>query len=203
MKLSIEKSIYGGAGLARADGKAVFVPFTLPGESVEAQITRDRGSFAEAELVSVLEPSPKRVAAPCRYFGECGGCHYQHASYAQQLEMKRLILQETLERARLSDLPEIETLSGEAFHYRNRARFHLDRASGMLSYRKRGSHANLPVDACPISAPEIEKTLEVLNTHGSQWQLAKHFNEVECFTNGSGILLTFWTRQNAAVARSR
>ena len=57
MKLTIEKSIYGGAGLARADGKAIFVPFALPGETVDAQITNDRGSYAEAELIDILEPS--------------------------------------------------------------------------------------------------------------------------------------------------
>jgi 23S rRNA (uracil1939-C5)-methyltransferase len=202
MKLTVEKGIYGGAGLARAEGKAIFVPFTLPGETVEAEITRDRGSYAEAELVRILEPSPARVAAPCKYFGECGGCHYQHASYAEQVEIKKLILRETLERARLSDVPEIETLSGEPLHYRNRSRFHLDRTSSMLCYKRRGSHANLSVDACPISDPLIEETLVILNAHSAEWELAKHFDEVECFTNGEGFLLTFWTRQNAGAARS-
>src|SRR5580658_1108142 len=131
MKLTIEKGIYGGAGLARAEGKAIFVPFTLAGETVDTQITKDRGSYAEAEVVSVVDASPARVAAPCTYFGECGGCHYQHASYTQQLEIKKLILQETLERARLSEIPAIETLIAEPFHYRNRARFHLDQATSM------------------------------------------------------------------------
>jgi 23S rRNA (uracil1939-C5)-methyltransferase len=202
MKFTIEKGIYGGAGLARAEGKAIFVPFTLAGETVDAQITKDRGSYAEAEVVSVVDASPARVAAPCTYFGECGGCHYQHASYAQQLEIKKLILQETLERARLSEIPEIEILTAEPFHYRNRARFHLDRATSMLCYKKRGSHANLPIDACPISAPVIEETLAALNVNSVQWQLAKHFDEVECFTNGSGLLLTFWMARNAGAARS-
>src|ERR1700742_815838 len=126
MKLRIEKGIYGGAGLARAEGKAVFVPFTLPGETVEAEIRNDRGSYAEAYLITVLEASQARVSAPCPYFGECGGCHYQHASYPEQLEIKKNILRETLERARLTDLPEIAMLSGEPLQYRNRSRFHLD-----------------------------------------------------------------------------
>src|SRR5271155_307840 len=101
MKLRIEKAIYGGAGLARAEGKAVFVPFTLPGELVETHITEDRVSYATAELDSVVEASPARVSPPCPYFGEGGGCHYQQASYPQQLEMKAEILRETLERAHL------------------------------------------------------------------------------------------------------
>ena len=202
MKLAIEKSIYGGAGLARAEGKAIFVPFTLPGELVEAQVTKDRGSYAEAELLAVLEPSPARVAASCPYYGECGGCHYQHASYIEQLAMKKQILLESLERARLSAIPGIEILSGEPLHYRNRARFHLDHASSMLCYKKRASHENLPVDACPISSPLIEEAIKTLNAHRDALQLAKHFDEAECFTNGHELLLTFWTTQRSSSPRS-
>jgi 23S rRNA (uracil1939-C5)-methyltransferase len=202
MKLAIEKSIYGGAGLARAEGKAIFVPVTLPGELVEAQVTKDRGSYAEAELVTVLEPSPARVAASCPYYGECGGCHYQHASYIEQLAMKKQILLESLERARLSAIPGIEILSGEPLHYRNRARFHLDHASSMLCYKKRASHENLPVDACPISSPLIEEAIKTLNADRNALQLAKHFDEAECFTNGHELLLTFWTTQKSSSPRS-
>ncbi|MGC1158826.1 MAG: TRAM domain-containing protein, partial [Acidobacteriaceae bacterium] len=81
MKLLIEKAVYGGSGLSHDDGKAVFVPFTLPGETVEAEIVADKGGFSTAELQSVLEPSPARTQPPCPYFGQCGGCHYQHAIY--------------------------------------------------------------------------------------------------------------------------
>ena len=204
MKLTIEKGIYGGAGLARAEGKAIFVPFTLPGEIVEAQIANDRGSYAEAELTSVLEPSPARVAPACRYFGECGGCHYQHASYPQQLEIKRQILRETLERAHLATVPEIATLSADPLHYRNRARFHIDRETSTLSYKKRGSHANLPINACPISGPILEEALQLFNANATRWELAKHFDEVEAFTNAdqSEMLLTLWTRSNATAAKA-
>src|SRR5215470_15595107 len=102
MRLQIEKCIYGGAGLARAEGKAVFVPFTLPGETVEAHIVEDKRSFANAELDAVLEGSKERTTPPCPHFGKCGGCQYQHATYTKQVELKRNILQETLERARLT-----------------------------------------------------------------------------------------------------
>ena len=140
MKLRIEKAIYGGAGLARDEGKAIFVPFTLPGEVVEAHIIEDRGSYANAELDSVLEASPERAATPCPYFGECGGCHYQHASYPGQVEMKVQILRESLERAHLADIPAIFGVSGDALGYRNRIRLHVDRASSTLCYKRRGSH---------------------------------------------------------------
>ena len=119
MRLQIEKLVYGGAGLARqmdgADaGRAVFVPFVLSGEVVEARLTGEKDGYAEAALVEVIEASAERVAPGCVHFGECGGCQYQHARYGAQVEMKREILLETLERAGLEDLPEVQVHAGEA-----------------------------------------------------------------------------------------
>lgn len=195
MKLRIEKPIYGGAGLARHEGKAIFVPFTLPGELVEACITRDHGSYADAELESIFEASPHRTQPPCPYFGECGGCHYQHATYSQQIEIKSQILRETLERAHLSDIPEVATLQAEPFGYRNRIRLHIDRATSSLSYKRRTSHQNLPVDACPIAAPVLESALKSIQSVTASWQLGEYFSEIELFTNSAqdSILLSLWT----------
>jgi 23S rRNA (uracil1939-C5)-methyltransferase len=205
MKLQIEKGIYGGSGLARAEGKAVFVPFTLPGELVEAHITEDRVSYANAGLDAVLEASPERVSPACAYFGQCGGCHYQHASYAQQTEMKAEILRETLERARLREIPEIAVVQGEPLGYRNRIRLHVDRASSMLCYKRRGSHANLAVNACPIAAPVLEEALQVMQGRAEQWRLGEFFDEVELFTNAAqrAILLTLWSSRGKGAANER
>ena len=204
MNLTIEKAIYGGAGLARAEGKAIFVPFTLPGEIVEAKAVNDRGSYAEAELVQILEVSPERTAPACPHFAECGGCQYQHASYPQQLEMKRQILREALERAHLSHVPDIETLSSEPFRYRNRARFHIDRATSKLCYKKRASHSNLAVDVCPVLAPVLEDALKRWNASSNPWKLGKDFDEVEFFTNGdeSALLVTLWTGSQTKAAQA-
>src|ERR1700692_685226 len=89
MLLSIEKLIYGGDGLARtplaADGRnmAVFVPFVLPGEKVEAEIRQGKAGFARASVSQLVEASADRVEARCPYFQRCGGCHYQHISSAR------------------------------------------------------------------------------------------------------------------------
>ena len=203
MKLRIEKPIYGGAGLARHDGKAVFVPFTLPDELVEARITEDHGSYADAEAESIPEPSPHRVTPLCPYFGECGGCHYQHAEYSQQVEMKRQILRESLERARLTEIPEITTLSGEPLGYRNRIRLHIDGANSKLGYRRRGSHQNLAVDACPIAAPVLQDALKAMQANAQKRRPGQFFTEIELFTNAAqdAILLTLWAKgdsQNAS-----
>jgi 23S rRNA (uracil1939-C5)-methyltransferase len=104
LHLTIEKLIYGGDGLARlpADehgrGKAVFVPFVLPGEEVDATLVEEKPGFARARVERILQPSPQRMDALCPYFQRCGGCHYQHAGYEHQLEIKAEILKENLRR---------------------------------------------------------------------------------------------------------
>ncbi len=194
MKLRIEKPIYGGSGLARHEGKAIFAPFTLPDELVEARIVQDKGSYAEAEVETIFETSPHRVQPTCRYFGECGGCHYQQADYKQQIEIKTQILQETLERAKLKEIPEITTLSAEPLGYRNRIRLQIDRKTSKLCYKRRASHDNLAVDACPIAAPILGEALQAISSVAQKWQLGQSFTEIELFTNDTqnAILMTLW-----------
>ena len=103
MNLTIEKLVYGGEGLARLpDGKAVFVPFVLPGEEVSATLGREKSSFARATADEVLRPAATRVAPKCPYFAACGGCHYQHTIYQHQLAVKVAILEENFRRLALS-----------------------------------------------------------------------------------------------------
>lgn len=203
MKLRIEKPIYGGSGLAHADGKAIFVPLTLPGEEVEAQIVSDKGGFATAELQAVLEPSPGRIAPPCPYFGQCGGCHYQHATYATQVEMKLAILRESLERAHLREIPGITPITAEPLGYRNRIRLHIQKDPFSLSYKLRNSHEDLPIESCPIAAPNLQRAIQVLNREGVGLQLPAFVTEVELFTDSAekSLLLSLWTNCSAGVAR--
>ncbi len=195
MKLHMEKPIYGGYGLARHEGKAIFVPFTLPGETVEAAIANDHGSYANAELVSVIDPSQHRTTPACPHYADCGGCHYQHAAYAHQLEIKSQILRESLERARIADIPAITALSAEPLAYRNRIRLHIDPATSLLAYKRRASNQNLIVSACPIAAPVLQSALSAIQSSATTWQLARHFTEIELFTNAAqdSILISFFT----------
>lgn len=199
MRLRIEKAVYGGAGLARDEGKAIFVPFTLPGEVVEAHVVEDRTSYANAELDSVLEASPERVGAACPHFDGCGGCHYQHVHYAEQVRLKAGILRETLKRAHLRDIsgeiPEIGVMQSDPLGYRNRVRLHLDEASSRLCYKRRGSHANLVVEECPIAAPVLQEALRAVQARAAEWRLGECFDEIELFTNAeqSEVLVTLWS----------
>jgi len=160
MNLVLEKPVYGGDCLARAEsvggkpGKTVFVPLTLPGETVSAQIVEDKRSFAKAELDRILHASPNRIVPKCPHFGACGGCSYQHAGYVTQLALKEQILRETLTRAGVLFPTEIGALAKEPWAYRNRIRLAFT-PSGELGYRSRRSHAIVPILECPIAAPSL------------------------------------------------
>ncbi len=195
MKLQIEKPVYGGAGLAHQTegegaGKAVFVPFTLPGELVEARLLEQKNAFGEASLLQVLTASGDRVPPRCAHFGQCGGCHYQHAMYPAQVQMKVAILQETLERAGLTALPAIQTHTGEPWAYRNRARLRIAEMEATLrvGYNRRGSNEFLAVHECPISAPLVwraaEALLQVAAESSTIRRLVRAAVEVEFFTTG-------------------
>ncbi len=153
--IQIEKAIYGGSFLAHLEGKAVFVPLTLPGEAISVRITEEKRGYATGEVAEIVTPAPERVAPACRHFGVCGGCQYQHTDYATQLALKQAILRETLERGGVHAPSEIDVLAGtetEAWGYRNRIRVAFD-AQGNPGYRGRRSNAVVPIAECPIAAP--------------------------------------------------
>jgi 23S rRNA (uracil1939-C5)-methyltransferase len=193
MKLQIQKAVYGGAGLAHqtddeSAGKAVFVPFTLPGEIVEAHVLEQKSAFGEASLLQVLTASEDRVPPRCAHFGPCGGCQYQHAAYPAQVQMKGAILQETLERAGLTALPAIQTHTGEPWAYRNRTRLRIAEVEAILrvGYNKRGSNEFLAIHECPISAPLVwraaQALLQVAAESSITGRLLRGSVEVEFFT---------------------
>ena len=96
--LSIDALAYGGNGVGRLDGKAVFVPLTAPGDRIGCRIVQERKRYAEAEMVELLEAAPQRRVPPCPVFGECGGCQWQHLPYQEQCRWKARIFAETLQR---------------------------------------------------------------------------------------------------------
>ena len=150
--VAIEKPVYGGSFLARAEGKAVFVPLTLPSEEALVRITASKSAYATAEPEEIVRPALERIAPACPHFGVCGGCHYQHTDYKTQLSFKQAILRETLQRGGVAVPDEIDMLAGNPWHYRNRIRLAFDGA-GNGGYRGRRSHSVVPIRECPIAAP--------------------------------------------------
>jgi 23S rRNA (uracil1939-C5)-methyltransferase len=182
LELTIEKLVYGGEGLGRVEGRVVFAPYVLPGERVLAEPVSEKGGLLRARLAKVLDPADGRVEPPCPYFGRCGGCHYQHASYGLQLETKRSILRETLRRVGKIEAPEdIATISGEPWGYRNRAQFHIHGSE--IGYLEAQSHRLCPIDHCPISSPRVNEVLAALVAMATDSRWPKFLRSLEVFTN--------------------
>ena len=196
MLLTIDKLIYGGNGLARlpADekgpGKAVFLPLVLEGERVEGEITEQKPGFARARAGKILEASPHRIAPACPYFGECGGCHYQHASYEHQLQIKAAILRETIRRvAKLELAQEIRVHPSPAWNYRNRTRLRLRTRPFVLGYNRLRWSEMLAVEQCPISSPLINRAIAVLWELGRADKVSAEVAEIEFFANAEDTQL--------------
>ncbi len=184
----IEKLVYGGRGLARADGRVVLVPFVLPGETARVHIEAERRGVFEARLEEVVAPAPERVDPPCPFFFRCGGCQYQHSAYELQLRQKVAILREALRRGGRIEAPEeIRVVSGEPWGYRNRTQFHL--FQGEIGFFGFGSHRLVPVDRCPISSPKINETLTVLRDMRAERRFPVFVSAIEIFTNESEVQL--------------
>ena len=196
MLLTIEKLVYGGDGLARlpADeqgpGKAVFLPFVVEGEKVEASLVEQKRGFARGRAERIVESSPWRVEPQCPYFQRCGGCHYQHVSYEHQLEIKAAILKENLRRiAKLELDTELTVHPSPEWSYRNRTRLKVQtKPEFAVGYYRLNSHELQPVDQCPISSPLINQAMAAF----SQMQPAswpEEIYEIEFFANAEDTQL--------------
>ena len=98
IELKIEKMANEGKGLGRHDNQVVFVPLSVPGDILKVRITKKSKNFCEAEILEITTPSSDRITPPCPYYGDCGGCNFQHISYAKQLEIKNSLVEETLKK---------------------------------------------------------------------------------------------------------
>lgn len=192
--VEIEKAIYGGAFLARIEGKAVFVPLALPGEQARVRITQSKPGYSTAEAEEIVRAAPERVVPACPHFGACGGCHYQHTGYATQLAFKQAILRETLERGGVAVPEEIAVLAAEPWAYRNRIRLAFDPA-GNPGYRGRRSHAVVPVRECPIAAPLLVEAALAFTQVARGFAPALRPTEIALFCDAaeSALLATVFT----------
>jgi 23S rRNA (uracil1939-C5)-methyltransferase len=203
--------IYGGDGLSHlpADeqgrGKAVFVPFVLSGEKIEGSITEQKSGFARARAEAIIEPSPHRVEPGCPYFTNCGGCHYQHANYEYQLELKKEILRETLRRTAKLDLAvAIQEHPSPPWNYRNRSRLKVQATPEFrVGYFKMLSHDLQPVDVCPISSPLINQGIAALWLSGRNGRVPPGVDEVEFFADAEDTQLLVGVSSNADSRRAQ
>jgi 23S rRNA (uracil1939-C5)-methyltransferase len=149
---------YGGEVMGRlADGRAVFIPFALPGERVRIRLVEDKRRYARGELLEIIEPSPERVAPRCPHFQVCGGCHYQHLPYESQLALKAEVLQDQL--ARIGGLKDVHVAptvpSPRPFNYRNHIQFH-QAPDGALGFQAARSNQVVAVQECHLPEAPID-----------------------------------------------
>ncbi|NJC98259.1 MAG: 23S rRNA (uracil(1939)-C(5))-methyltransferase RlmD [Anaerolineales bacterium] len=158
-ELVLEKFAYGGEAMGRLDdGRAVFVPFGLPGERVRVRLTEEKKNFARGEIVEILEPSPDRIKAKCKHFGECGGCHYQNLSYEKQLQAKTDILIDQLQRIGKVEDPPVKPMVAcpSPWNYRNHVQFSLDENS-RLGFQAPHSNRVIPITECHLPESAIDE----------------------------------------------
>ncbi len=160
----IDNIAFGGEGVGRIEGLAVFIPLTLPGEVVEIDIYQKKKNFARAKLQLIIEANPNRVIPPCPYFANCGGCQLQHASYSLQLQIKRKFIEDSLTRIGNihHPIPPV-TPSSIPFAYRRHISLKLKVVNDSYALgftRTNGSH--LPISSCLLLYQEQKETFNIL-----------------------------------------
>lgn len=164
--IDIEALAQGGAGVGRHDGKVFFVPLTAPGDRIACRVVRDRGRFAEAEMLELLEPGPGRRPPPCPVFGRCGGCQWQHLDYPTQAHWKTELFAGHLQRQAGCDRTLVRPLlqAGAEWGYRSRVQLKCRQTAAgfVMGFYRQGSHFVVDVEHCPISAAPLNSALRLL-----------------------------------------
>ncbi len=169
--LEISDLAFGGEGVARAGDFVVFVPLVAVGETVEVEITERKPRFARAQLRRVVKSSPQRVAPVCPYFGQCGGCQYQHLAYAEQLAIKHKQIRDLFERIGGLDPSVIAPVipCPQPYGYRNRImiRSQWDKFKQGLNvgFIRSDSRLVIDIEKCPIAEPAINDQLREVQAH--------------------------------------
>jgi 23S rRNA (uracil1939-C5)-methyltransferase len=156
--IQLEKLTYGGETMGRLpDGRAVFVPFGLPGELVRVELTEDKKNFARGKILEVINSAPERISPKCKHFGLCGGCHYQNLSYENQLKAKTEILRDQLQRIGKIENPPVKPMVALPleWNYRNNVQFHLT-AEGKPGFVNVKGNSVFPIEECLLPETSID-----------------------------------------------
>ena len=168
IEIAIDSLTNLGSGVGRIDGWVVFVPFSLPGETVKARVFRNDKNCSHADLVEVLTKSPDRIIPACPLFGECGGCQYQHLSYDKQLAWKTRQVGELMKHMAAITFPVNDCLSSnQTWNYRSKITPHFEKAKdgdlgpiGFLAFGRRSMLIDVP--QCPIAMETINRELPAI-----------------------------------------
>lgn len=161
-EIRIERIVPNGYGIGFSDGQTVFVPLSAPGDLLKVRPREKRGAILFAEIVEIIEKSPKRIDAPCRHFGKCGGCDFQHMDYETQLESKVAIISDCFRRlGRLElDVPIEVVPSPDRFGYRARSEWHYDAYRRRFGFYRRLTRDVIDMEECPVLVDELNAEMK-------------------------------------------
>ena len=162
IEITITDIGFGGDGIGRYQDQVVFVPFVAIGERVKVKVIKQSRRFLKAELLEILDKSPHRAIPPCPYFFYCGGCHYQHLNYKEQVRLKEEQIRQLLKRIGQISQPPVQPIisSPEFYHYRNRIVVHAE--NGKIGFRARDGKRLIDVAQCAIASEEVNEKLKTL-----------------------------------------
>ncbi len=150
--VTTEKTVFGGNTIARIDSKTVFIPFSLPGETLSINIVQHKNDYDNAEIVKIIEASPYRKNPECKYYGSCGGCNMMHIQSEYQRELRKQMLYDAFSANKI-ELPEINIIYGPDFNYRSRFQF----TDGGLC--QKNANNVITIDQCLCAEPQINEYL--------------------------------------------
>ncbi|MEJ2764059.1 23S rRNA (uracil(1939)-C(5))-methyltransferase RlmD [Photobacterium sp. MCCC 1A19761] len=191
-EMTIRRLDHLGAGIGHLDKKPVFVDGALPDETVVVQLTEDKKQYARAKVIKRLNDSPARTQPLCPIYEQCGGCNLQHLSHAGQVAAKQQALGELMGKFAATDqgqsFEQAPPISGDAWHYRRRARFSLRAESGPLQFgfRRKQSKAIVDVSHCPVLADSLNALLPPLRELLAGLKGKKHLGHVELVEADNG-----------------
>ena len=191
--VTIEGYGEGGMGVARIDGRVVFVHGALRGEKCRVLILKTLKSVAFAKVLEVLEPSSERITPDCPYFPRCGGCTYRHIRYEEELRLKRQRVQDNLSRIGGSDVTVEEILGArDTLRYRNKAQYPVSKDGAVGFYRAR-THEVIECEHCLLVKPEADAAAEALREYMQSCRIAGYDEKT-----GRGLVRHLYIRSNAA-----
>ena len=165
LTLTVSDIAFGGEGVARAGSFVVFIPFVALGEEVEVELTEVKKQFGRAQLLRVIQPSPDRVTPQCRYFGECGGCQYQHIAYDAQLRLKHKQITDLFQRIGGFPAAVIEPVvpCPQPYGYRNRimirSQWNKPEQRLNIGYIRHNDRLVVDIDECQIAEPALNEQI--------------------------------------------
>lgn len=191
--VTIEGYGEGGMGVARIDGRVVFVHGALRGEKCRVLILKTLKSVAFAKVLEVLEPSSERITPDCPYFPRCGGCTYRHIRYEEELRLKKQRVQDNLSRIGGSDVTVEEILGAQdTLRYRNKAQYPVSKDGAVGFYRAR-THEVIECERCLLVKPVADAAAEALREYMQSCRVAGYDEKT-----GRGLVRHLYVRSNAA-----